>query len=154
MPNMSRDAAAALPLETRSDDDHHNDDEEDPAAAYHDPGDDDDDEEEPAAYSEPDDDDEEHEHNSNDQEAPKNVKDWVAQLLHNSHRLPVAHSSLDAAASRRDRDRGLPPFLQNNMHGHTSKQPPKLPLGWIECLATPPFAGTSICVCTSICVRT
>jgi hypothetical protein len=145
MQNMSRDAAA-LPLETRSDDDHNNDDEEDPAAAYHDPGDDDDDEDPAAAYSEPDDDDEEHEHNSNDQEAPKNVQDWVAQLLHNSHRLPVAHSSLDTA-SRRDRDRGqLPPFLQNNMHGHNSQPPPKLPLGWMECLATPPFAGTNMSI--------
>jgi hypothetical protein len=90
-----------------------------------------------AVYNEPDDDvdddqDEEQGDGSLDEET-----DWCA-LLHNR----LAHSSLDATTSRSSRDRTWLPLLWKSMHGI----PPKLPLALLECLATPPFAGTRDCV--------
>jgi hypothetical protein len=106
--------------------DNHNDNTEDdrlPEAVYNEPDDDDDDDQ----------DEEQGDFSLNDEEL-----DWCA-LLHNH----LAHSSLDTVApSQSHRDRTWLPPLWKSIHGI----PPKLPLGLMQCLATPPFAGTRECV--------
>jgi hypothetical protein len=110
-------------LATNRSDNHNDNTEEDddrlPEAVYNDPDVDDDQDEEQGDGS------------LNDEET-----DWCA-LLHNH----LAHSSLDAAAKSHG-DRTWLPRLWKSIHGI----PPKLPLGLMECLATPPFAGTNVLI--------